>query len=104
MSECEVVVVKTANGPVRVNKTDYEADPKAWGSLDKTGTEDEANAPALPTANTSSNAPPQYFVQKEGRKFFVHDLTGAKADRDGIDSEGYKTEDEARKAIDALNA
>lgn len=101
--EVEVVVVKTANGPVRVNKADYEADPKAWGTLDKAGTEDAAGAGPLPSAGTTTpNAPAQYFVNKEGRKYFVHNLTGEKATVDGIDQDGYKTEDDARAAIDAL--
>lgn len=96
--ECEVVVVKTKNGPVRVNKSDYDADPKAWGSLDTTAT-DEAGQNPPPSVNTATaNTQPQYFVTKEGRKFFVFTLTGEKV----ADTDGYKTEDEAREAMKAL--
>lgn len=98
MSEVPVVIVKTANGPVRVNKSDYDADPKAWGSLDKDATADE---PRPVQANvTVPDASPQYIVLKEGRKFFVSDMRGVKAG----DIEGYKTEAEACKARDALKA
>ena len=98
MAECEVVVVKTKNGPVRVNKSDYDADPKAYGSLDKGETEEANNNPP-PSANAATaNTTPQYFVSKEGRKFFVFALTGEKV----ADTDGYKTEDEAREAMQAL--
>jgi hypothetical protein len=96
--ECEVVVVKTANGPVRVNKSDYDADPKAYGSIDKGETETATQTPAVAENVTTQNAAPQYFVQKEGRKFFVFNLTGQKA----ADDAGYKTEDDAREAMKGL--
>lgn len=100
--EVEVVIVKTKNGPLRVNKSDYDADPKAYGSLDAEATETAAASPP-PSVNTANtNVAPQYFVSKEGRKFFVMNLDGTKATGTDIDADGYTTEDKAREAMKSL--
>lgn len=100
--EVEVVIVKTKNGPLRVNKSDYDADPKAYGTLDEGATEEAGNTPPPSINTTTSNVAPQYFVSKEGRKFFVMNLDGSKATGSAIDAEGYTTEDKAREAMKAL--
>lgn len=87
---CPVVTVKTEGGTVRINKSDYDADPGAYVLVD--------GAEATPTPPVVASAAPQFFIQKEGRKFFIYDLTGSKAG----DTDGYTTEAKAKEAIDAL--
>lgn len=95
---CSVVVVQTENGPVRINKSDYDADPKAYKLLEADTAAVEA-APAAQQVAAADTSAPKYFIQKDGRKYFVYDLTGVKAG----DEDGYTSEAKAKEAIEALN-
>lgn len=86
---CPVVVVQTENGPVRINKSDYDANPEAYKLFDD----------AAPAKSQTVETAPRYFIQKDGRKYFVYDLTGVKAG----DEDGYTSEAKAKEAIETLN-
>ncbi len=126
---CETVLINSANGPVRINKSDFvEGEHK----LHRMNAEEKAEAarPAvtantipqlapgleLPPAPSAPNmgeggaaapqtpSPDQKLVTKEGKKFFVVDVTGTKVTGvEGIDEKGYATEKEAWDAVLATN-
>lgn len=109
---CPVVIVKGQNGdPVRINKSDYDADPEAWELFDEATTATPAPAPAAdPAAATPAPAPAapaaavQMVVSKIGRgadaKFFVTDMEKNKISGvSGIDEAGYADEGSAWAAI-----
>lgn len=117
------VMITTKNGPVRINETDYDekkhklhkpsgkdekeamnAEPK---TVDQTGQIDPnltipvapsapnfASPPTAPVA-PSNPSPSQRLVTKQGKKFVVVDMNGAKIEANGIDQTGYATEAEA---------
>lgn len=129
---CETVLVKGDNGPVRVNKSDFDADQAKGGAKlftlhKETKAEEDAgltapqptgatatpvdpaltippapSAPdlggaAVPPANP---APNQYLAMKDGKKFFVVNAAGERAEIDGINNkDGYATEQDAWNAI-----
>lgn len=141
----ETVLVKGAGGkPLRVNKSDFDADQasekptmtlhkdddgpavadgeapvKTFGELgmqpvaapsapDFSGGDGAAPLPIDPDKNAAAPVAPspnQRLVSKEGTgaraKYFVVDGTGTKL-TDGVDADGYKTEQEAWAAIMAL--
>lgn len=126
MSEIvETVIVKGDGGePLRINKSDYDADPKAW----KLHGDDKNDAPDVITAGapvavaegliippapsaphfidpaapaTASND--TLFINKEGKLFFIVRADGSKVDDAlDVDPKGYKTEAEARAAYDRV--
>lgn len=108
---CPVVVVKGQDGdPLRINKSDYDADPEAWELFDETTAATPAPAPAADPAATPApapaapSAPVQMVVSKIGRgesaKFFVTDMEKNKiAGVAGIDEAGYADEGSAWAAI-----
>lgn len=112
---CPVVIVKGANGdPLRINQSDYDANPDAWELFDEATTTEPAPAPAADPATPATPAAPapapvQMVVSKIGRgdsaKFFVTDtdknkITGVA----GIDEAGYGDESAAWAAIMATAA
>lgn len=96
---CPVVIVKGQNGePLRINKSDYDADPEAWELFDEATTATPAPAPVAPAAAV------QMVVSKIGRgadaKFFVTDMEKNKITGvAGIDEAGYADEGSAWAAI-----
>lgn len=109
---CEVVLVKGWDGnegPVRINKSDYDANPDQY-TLYEAEAPAEATAPAgappaAPVGAPPAGAPPQkpkYLVLKEGTKFFVSDDQGVKQAGEGIDEGGYSTKSAAEAAIAKL--
>ena len=89
-----VVLVKRAgvDGPVRVDKSEYDANPSAFELWD-------AAAPVPPVVNKPVI---QYLVTKVGRLHMVVDMNGVEVMRDGIDAGGYHSEADAWNAIAAL--
>lgn len=103
---CAVVLVKGWDGnegPVRINKSDYDANPDQYTLYEA---ETPAGAPpAAPVGAPPAGAPPQkpkYLVLKEGTKFFVSDDQGVKQTGEGIDEGGYATKSAAEAAIAKL--
>lgn len=112
---CPTVTVKGANGEaLRINQTDYDANPEAWELFDAPTEATSAPAPApasepapapTPAAPAPTAATPvQMVVSKIGKgaaaKFFVTDMeknqiTGVA----GIDEAGYGDEGSAWAAI-----
>lgn len=145
----------TANGPVTINVSDFDANVHTPAAADETGpaegtqanlslsgahthgvtdpahthitdltqqdgshthgvtdpghshTITDPNAPVTPPAVVQPVAAPvvppaTLLVSKIGKKFHVVDKDGAAVVRDGIENDGYKTENEAWSAIMAL--
>lgn len=61
-----------------------------------------AVAPLAEVAKEAGATAPSFLVMKDGKKHFVVDATGAKAEAEGIDSKGYANEQDAWNAILAL--
>lgn len=53
-------------------------------------------------AEQSNTAPMVLLVFKEGKKYFIVDMTGKKVVGDGIEADGYATEDAAMSVITGL--
>lgn len=95
------VVIETDNGPVTINASDFNA------SVHKLATAAETPAPVTPAASDDQGGttqPVALLVTKKGKKFIVVDGDGKAVERDGIDADGYATENDAWAAIMALNA
>ena len=117
------VIVKNANGPVLMNRSDYNADEhgEIFASLEDAlnGTPQQTPMTAIPPqgyasrstpeeiaaaiGNATPPAPVQMAVTKKGRKFIVVDTAGNVIERDGIDKDGYASDTEAWAAITALS-
>lgn len=127
--ELATVLVKTENGPVRINLSDFDpsklelADPsdlppapvaqqepeQQQSSADANGVKDtpQPDAPdGAPEGDAGDGTVVEHpavsdkrGVVKTGSKYFVTDLAGAKIEADGIDPNGYKTEGEAWAAV-----
>lgn len=124
MDTCETVFIKGGkDGPFRINKSDYDADPKKYGDLyepsGKKGEElaaDEANRmttqePAPPVTVLPPGAvapsPPNWQVVSEGtgknkRSFVVHPTGEHVNNVPGIDAGGYADDGKAWEAVLAL--
>lgn len=111
---CPVVIVKGQNGdPLRINKTDFDANPDAWELFDEATVEVAPTPPApadsVPPAPLTAPTPPapvQMVVSKIGRgdnaKYYVTDMEKNKiAGMAGIDEAGYADEGSAWAAITA---
>ena len=98
---CAVVIVKGQSGAaLRINQSDYDANPSAWELFDAAAPAPAA-APIAPTT-----APVQMVVSKIGRgdgaKFYVTDMEKNKITGvAGIDEAGYADEGSAWSAITA---
>ncbi len=100
--QCPVVVIKTPNGPVRINESDF--DPNVHELADDHA--EAASAPVEPVTpvvqvdQTVAVDTVQLAVLKIGRKFFVVDAaTNEKVVRDDLAAAGYDTEQAAWAAI-----
>ena len=98
---CEIVIIEGPEGPVRVNKSDFDADQASDSPKMKLAT--VSDAPAEPVKNET---PAQLLVSKEGTGakavFFVTDAQGVKVTGEGITETGYASEADAWAAIMAL--
>lgn len=120
---CETVWVDMGNGPVRLNKSDYDAP----GGAKKYGKIVDAPVPPVPApavANTlTTPAPaippvpapviqapatgdpgsaPKFLVMEDAGKFFVVNLAGERiTDNPVFKPEGYSTQTDAQDAITA---
>lgn len=97
--QCPVVVIKTPNGPVRINESDF--DPEVH-ELAEAAPAPLPDFPAAPVTEATADAADavQLAVQKIGRKFFVVDAaTNEKVVRDDLATSGYDTEQAAWAAI-----
>lgn len=108
---CPVVLIIGAEGmPVRINQSDYDADPDAWELYaDDTPAAAPEAAADVPTGVSAPTVPVPMVVTKEGRgttaKFFVTDTDKNKiVGVAGIDEAGYDDEGAAWAAIMAGTA
>ena len=110
-SQLETVTIVTDNGPVRINKSDYDAAPDQYKLASpapvQSGDKIEAGGDGKADKPADLDAPaPQLMVMKDGKgkdvRHYVVDAAGERIDRDGIDAAGYATEKEAWDAILAL--
>lgn len=90
------------DGPTIEQYVSAGYDPKTYppSGYESRSTKDEIDA-AIAKATP---APELMLVQKKGRKFMVVNLTGEPIQREGINSEGYASEEDANAAITAINA
>ena len=116
------VKIWTANGPVIINESDFDAAIHTLATPDQLAAETPAPAPvaAVVTNETDNNgepinqaapaqqlprgevaAPATMLVSKKGKKFIVVDDKGTAIVRDGIEPEGYASEADAWAAITA---
>lgn len=112
----ETVTIETKNGPVRINKSQYDADPKAYklskednksDDADKTekggkakGGKPDTNDKQSNTGDPSVTIPATALVTKVGDRFFVTDDKAAKVEFAGLDHEaGYETDAAAWNAL-----
>lgn len=124
--ELKTVLVKTPNGPVRMNETDFEANKERDGlELHTAKKDNEANdapvdiaqpqggvsdqpgivAPGAPIVKNpvapSNPSPVQYGFEKSGKKFYI--INTANGDRikdtEGVEEKGYDDEASALAAI-----
>lgn len=123
---CTTVVIVTDNGPVTINESDYDpkvhtlavddqtAQPSAvvtgevlppvveGGESAMTG-HDADGLPIVETPVVVADAAPMILlVLKNGRKYFIVDMTGKPVVGDGIDTTGYPTEEAALTVITGL--
>lgn len=105
-----VVTVKGQGGdPLRINQSDYDADPSAWELLTDETTVAVAPAAITPTVpETPSLAGASVAKMGTGKaaRFYVVDAEGEKiAGVDGIDADGgYESDGAAWAAIMAVTA
>lgn len=101
---CETVLIETANGPVRINAEDFNAETMKLA--------DSPEPPAPPVTDPAgaagaAGAPVQRLVSSEGtgnkQRFYIVDEAGAKLTGEGIDPKGYATDGEVWAVITALN-
>lgn len=125
---CETVTVKGQDGePLRINKTDYDADQADGGAKKFKLHKDDAAAPdpvtlaagqsitppadvIIPPAPSAPAfvtpvppqvpSPGQFLVFNEGKKYFIVDVQGVKVTGNpGVDEKGYASEQAALDAI-----
>ena len=92
------VMIETDNGPVMINKSEY--DPAVHRLMGE-----DAAAPVNPAAGEPDKPAailPQMLVTKRKTKFHVVGVNGDDITLEGINPAGYKTENEAWAAITAL--
>ena len=124
----ETMLITTENGPVRINRSDYDPEQhtaaegedvtaaaaqeagqdggNAEGAPDltkpqNTDPRDVRDAPAVPNAAPAVGAA-GLIVTKKGKKHIVVDAAGKPVTRDGIDAAGYETDQAAWDAVLAL--
>lgn len=120
----KTLLVKGKNGPKRINERDFDAKKhtlhnatkaeKAEGLDQQPLTTEFTVDPTVPIppapsapdfvdpAPATPPSPNTRLVKKDGKKFFVVNPNGEAVDEEGIDKDGYKTEQEAWKAITDL--
>lgn len=114
--EIPVVLIQTDNGPVRINKSDYDpeihtlVDPNSVVSKETTEGNTESNTEGTGTViepEDDETGPAIYplAVVKEGRKFFIINANEQKVVGDpNINAEGYRTNGDAWAIVKTLNA
>lgn len=98
--QLETVTVQTKQGPVRINKSEYDADPKAY-KLAKAGDVAKSDDSEKPDGDDakSEGIPADAVVSKVGDRFYVTS-NGANVAADGLDHEaGYETDAAAWNAL-----
>ncbi len=101
-SKLPTVTIKTENGPVIINESDY--DPDQHELMDSEEPVVEPQKPVKePEKTKQPSEAPKMLVSKEGRKHFVVGEDGKKIEAEGIDAKGYGSEADAWAAIMALN-
>lgn len=107
-SKLPTVTIKTENGPVIINESDYDPDQHELmdGEEPVVEPEEPVKEPEKtkePSELTPPVDAPKMLVSKEGRKHFVVGEDGKKIEAEGIDAKGYGSEADAWAAIMALN-
>lgn len=94
---------------VRINESDYDPETMEIAPGQDIASEPEQHAPVdLGKSDTGEQQPaPQLIVMKQGKKFFIADLMGAKIEGEaatalGISDAGYATEVEGQAALAAI--
>lgn len=90
---------------VRINESDY--DPKTMELAPGQDIATEPEQPAPVDLTKGDQPTPQLIVMKQGQKFFIADLMGAKVEGEaatalGISDAGYSTEAKAQVALAAI--
>ncbi|QWY83167.1 hypothetical protein [Rhizobium phage RHph_X2_24] len=97
------VVIETDNGPVTINKSDFDASKHKLVEGEAVQVAAETEPPAgEPQPQQPQTEPAQLLVSKKGKKFIVVDAAGNVIEREGIDADGYGSEADAWGAIMAL--
>ena len=84
------VTIETANGPVRINESDFDAETMKLYESAKTETvqtEPVKTIETVQTVETVQTEPVKKFVTKKGKGFIVVDATGNQLDATVYDSE-----------------
>lgn len=104
----ETLLIKTENGPVLINRVDFDAETMTLATADDvqplpSETQAEIIPPVEQVVNPANlTKTEQLLVTKDGKKFVVVNSDQVRIERDGIDKDGYKTEADAWAAIMAL--
>lgn len=91
MNTLETVTVKTKNGPVVINKSDFDKD-----------IHELHNSKPRTKKKSPTKKEVKYLVAKRDDKFFIVDEEDQNVVSDSIASEGYDTEAQANGAIAVL--
>lgn len=101
MPKIETVMIETDNGPVRINKADYNEETHKLHKPTKKeekAEQDAREATNDPNTPNQTDQPTQRLVAKKGKRYFIVDQHGADVKADGVDPNGYETEADAWKA------
>lgn len=82
--ECKTVLIETPAGPTRINATDFDAEKHKLAGEE---------APAFKSINGYGLTSNGKRGQKE--RFIIVDAAGEAVTVEGVDLDGYKTQDEA---------
>lgn len=104
-NSCETVTIKTDNGPVRINASDFDPDTMELDGDEPVAPVEPITGDAAPVEPLASDepftplAPDLKFVSKKGKKFIVVGADTNPIVGDGIEAGGYDTEQAAWDAI-----
>ena len=96
----ETIIIKTDNGPVILNKDEFDPNIHQLWSDEPSAPVTDENGDQQPSAPVT--AKPLIFVSKKGARFIPVDQSGNQVENDYFQKTGYASEDAAWGAIRAF--